>query len=245
MPLTVPAHQAALLPLKILWPSRVDGIALVMGSVAPDLAYAFMPALAFDAHGVFSTVYWSVPVAVLLSLVVRRFVLPTAGYLPDLGPLHLRDFAVSARVRHRLPVTALSALVGAASHVAWDLFTHAGGLARWMPVLLAPSPFGVPWFKALQYGSGALGTAVTIWCFLHIGRHRLLRRWHGEPRCSPAGEARTWWLLFAAIAALLAVPAVLLAGGSHPHILMARGIGGAILSAAAATLLTGVRGSGR
>lgn len=82
MPITLPAHPAAVLPLKLLWPSRVDGVAVVMGSIAPDLAYAFMPGWSVDSHGWLSVAYWSLPVALILTFVVRRLVLPAAGIFP-------------------------------------------------------------------------------------------------------------------------------------------------------------------
>ena len=39
MPFTFLAHQAPVLPIKARRPDRWDGLALVVGSMAPDLAY--------------------------------------------------------------------------------------------------------------------------------------------------------------------------------------------------------------
>ncbi|GLZ79247.1 hypothetical protein Afil01_40540 [Actinorhabdospora filicis] len=239
MPITLPAHPAAVLPLKQRWPKRVDGVAAVIGSIAPDLAYAFIPAWNVDSHGWLSLLYWSLPITVVLAVLVRRAVLPAAVHMPDLGQLHPRDLAASASVRHALPITAYSALAGAASHIVWDLFTHESGLPLWLPMLMEPSPLGVPWFKTLQYGSGVAGTLVTAWCVLQIGRHRMLMRWHGEP--PPSGSrARTWWPVFAAAVVPSVVLAIQLPDGRFPHILMSRAIWCAILAAAVATLLTRV-----
>lgn len=50
MPLTFPSHAAAVLPLKLLQPSRLDGVALVIGSTTPDLPYAFSPWITVNTH---------------------------------------------------------------------------------------------------------------------------------------------------------------------------------------------------
>lgn len=188
MPVTVPAHQVAVLPLKLAWPRRFDGVTLVIGSAAPDLAYAFLPWAPFGAsHGVGALAWWSVPVGVVLAVVVRRLVLPGAVYLPAFGFLHLRDYAACARARHRWWITGSSALLGAVTHVGWDYFTHAGGLLA----LATASPLGPPWYQVLQYGSGGLGTAVTAWCVVRIGRRRLIRRWHGTVEHAGSATCRT------------------------------------------------------
>jgi len=41
MPLTVPARPVAVVPIKVWRPAWFDGVALVIGSIAPDLAFAF------------------------------------------------------------------------------------------------------------------------------------------------------------------------------------------------------------
>lgn len=40
MPMTVPTHPAAVVALKLWRPRWFDGVALVLGAAAPDLAYA-------------------------------------------------------------------------------------------------------------------------------------------------------------------------------------------------------------
>ena len=40
MPLTLPTHPLAVAPLKLWRPRWFDGVGLVLGTVAPDLAYA-------------------------------------------------------------------------------------------------------------------------------------------------------------------------------------------------------------
>ncbi|GIG71132.1 DUF4184 family protein [Phytomonospora endophytica] len=233
MPATVPAHQAAVLPLKLAWPSRFDGVALVVGSTAPDLAYAFLPWWPFGStHTPLALLWWALPVTVLLSTVIRRLVLPGAAHLP-LRRLRLRDYAACARVRHRWWTTLSSALLGAATHIAWDQFTHAGGVVSWLPTLVSPSPFGVPWYKLAQYASGVTGTLVTAWCVMLIAKQRLIRRWHG-PAEPPAGDPAKWRGTAYAVGAGLALVAVALPQGTLPHVLTARWLWAGVLAGVAA-----------
>lgn len=41
MPGTLLSHQAIVLPLKLRWPARFSGLALVIGSMAPDFEFIF------------------------------------------------------------------------------------------------------------------------------------------------------------------------------------------------------------
>jgi len=43
VPLTFPSHAAAIAPLKLWRPRWFDGVALVVGSAAPDFGYALQP----------------------------------------------------------------------------------------------------------------------------------------------------------------------------------------------------------
>src|SRR5689334_2229609 len=114
MPLTFPSHAAAVLPLKAWRPDRWDGTALVIGSTAPDLPYALAPYVDVDAHTIPALLWFCLPVTLALTWVARRWAGPVGA-----------QFGVPVPISaHRWWVTVWSALVGAASHVLWDSFTH-------------------------------------------------------------------------------------------------------------------------
>ena len=90
VPLTFLAHQAPVLPLKMRDPRRWDGLGLVVGSMAPDLAYVSSGfgyvgtvALYFSGHRLQNLLLLAL-FGTLLTVVVRRLVLPVAPLLlPD------------------------------------------------------------------------------------------------------------------------------------------------------------------
>jgi hypothetical protein len=110
VPLTFPAHAAAVLPAKWARPSWFDGLALVIGSSAPDFAYALdgsamdwpdraLPPTWYIAHSWPGIVLWCLPVTIAICWLVRwaRGTPWPAWY-----------------------ISVTSATIGAASHIIWD-----------------------------------------------------------------------------------------------------------------------------
>jgi hypothetical protein len=183
MPLTVPTHPAAVLPLK-LWRHRwFDGVALAVGSAAPDLAYPLdgsgLPVWPLS-HQWRGLVLWCLPVTLLVVRLIRRAAPVLARHLPPLGPLALRDYGSLGGRPHARPITWCSALLAAASHLLLDRFE-------------AVSPIA-------EHTMHVLGAAGLLAILLAIGRPRLLRLWHGEP---PPVRARPvpFWTVAAGVTA--------------------------------------------
>ncbi|OLB81139.1 MAG: hypothetical protein AUI14_04590 [Actinobacteria bacterium 13_2_20CM_2_71_6] len=185
MPATFPSHAAAILPLKLWRPAWFDGVALVIGSTAPDLGYPLVGLVPLpETHSVPALLYWNLPVTLVLCWLVRRSAPGIAVHLPARW-FALPDYGALARVRHRWYVTVSSALIGAASHLLWDGFTHypplGGWAARRIPALSTEAYPGWPWWYVLQHVSTLVGGMVAVALFARIGRQRLIRRWHGDP----------------------------------------------------------------
>jgi hypothetical protein len=242
VPATVPVHQAAVLPLKLWRPHRFDGVALAVGAAAPDAAYVligFGPDL--PSHAWHALFWFNLPVTVALAALVRRAAPAVAAHLPGGGPLHLRDYAVLALVRHPPLVTAYSALLGAASHLLWDSVTHPyllighpfAGDGSHFPAMHLPAFAGLAWWRVIQLVSEVVGLAVTAAVALRIGRHRLLVAWHGP---APAGVRRPalFWPVVGLVAVALAAGGLALPGIEWLHVRAAR-----LLSAAVVGLLAG------
>lgn len=212
MPATIPAHPAAVLPLKLLSPRRLDGVALVVGAAAPDLGYT-VEGLGIEvrSHAWHSLAWFSLPLTLVITALVRRAAPVVAAHLPPGGPLAIRDYGVLATMRHPLRVTVWSALLGAASHLVWDSFTH--------PYIVVFDPFlgpdtpGLPWWRAVQLVSEVVGAAVSVSVAVHIGRHRLLLAWHG-PAPVVAHRFVLFWSVAVGSFAILVAGALVLPGNT-------------------------------
>lgn len=186
MPLTFPAHQALVLPLKLWRPRLVDGTALCVAAAAPDLAYPLGSWPGRQSHTAIGIAVWAVPCTVVVCAALRwRVAAGLFAQLPDAGSLRLRSYRVLRRRRPAVVVTLLSAVVGGVSHVLIDGFTHegrwgAGWLGLDQVIGAVPGRGEVTAARALQYVGHVCGTAAGVALFVHVGRRRLLERWYGR-----------------------------------------------------------------
>lgn len=233
MPLTFPSHAAIVLPLKMRWPRRFDGVALVVGSAAPDLPYVLGRPLLTYGHTWAGLLVWGVPLSVVAALLVRCAAPAVAVHLPG----WCRDYGVLGRVRHRWYVTASSALVGVVSHRLWDEVTHASlpGTSLGFGVLGEPVMGDVLWWTVLHGASTVLGLAGWLWATVHIGRRGLLHEWHGPPPETVRRPGRFWTVLAGTLAAGTAASA-LLPDGDVPVVFVIRVLGVSAFAAMAAAL---------
>jgi hypothetical protein len=197
-----------------MWrPRWFDGVALVVGSAAPDIPYLLGPPLQTYGHTWWGLLVWGVPIGVVGSLAIRWAAPVVAAHLPRC----LGDYGVLGQVRHRWFSTALSAWLGAVSHRLWDDLTHAGlpGTSLGIGALDAHLLPGLPWWVVLHAISSGLGLVVWGWLTVRISTKGLLRRWHGAPQ-PVARASRLFWPATAVATAMGAVAAVLLPGGQVP-----------------------------
>jgi hypothetical protein len=148
-------HPAAVVPLARM--RRVDGAALVAGSVGPDVADYFVrmsarPRLHLEPA-------WLVASGMAGALALFACVVVAGpGVARALPPFLAARFgaALSRPLRERRVVHVVtSLLVGLLTHVAWDALTERHGLAQ----LLAPGV--VPW-RALYVPTTVLGVVVLV-----------------------------------------------------------------------------------
>ncbi|WP_327287020.1 DUF4184 family protein [Streptomyces sp. NBC_01198] len=198
MPFTL-SHPAAVLPM--LRDGRPRGplvaSALVAGSLAPDVPY-FTDSL---VHGTFGFgVFTHSPLGVVTADVAIAAGLAAGWHwllrepLVALLPARWADAAeaMTAPTGRTAGLAgagrfALSAAVGAATHVAWDAFTHGGRLgARLLPVLNR-TVLGRPLYYDLQFGSSVLGLGVVGW---YVARTLRAVRPQTPPRPRLSARAR-------------------------------------------------------
>jgi hypothetical protein len=91
-------------------------------------------------------------VTVALGRIVRWAPPCVAVHLPG----SLQDYGVLGRAWPRWWITVTSALLGAATHVFWDGFTHppkGGWFVRSHPAMTHVGPLGLPWWSFTRYVS--------------------------------------------------------------------------------------------
>jgi hypothetical protein len=216
VPLTFPSHAALPLPLKLWRPRWFDGVALTVGAAAPDLAYALdgsgLPVFPLS-HQWPGLLLFCLPVTLACAALVRLAAPVVAAHLPTRpAALALRDYGVLGAARPALAVSAVSALLASASHLAWDRLTER-----------AP---------AFDLASSAVGALAALALSVHVGRTGLLRAWHGPPPPRPA-RPRLFWIVATLVTAAGAILASRLPGAFLVHTTFAR-----LLLALAAGLLT-------
>jgi hypothetical protein len=190
MPATLLSHQAVVLPLKMRWPRQFSGLALCIGSMAPDLE--FIGRMDDDwlfSHTVSAQLWFTVPITTLLVWVVSAHVLPALlPYLPDHAWWKPHDLAAirAPRCWRAWTRVAISAWVGGMSHVLLDAMTHgnhSGWLVPVFPVLrtLVPHIGGdAPLHDALQLWCTIGFAAVTLVLWRQMVRQRSLWRWQQQ-----------------------------------------------------------------
>jgi hypothetical protein len=163
MPFTI-SHAAAVLPLSR---TPLPLAALMIGSMAPDFAYFLPKGPGVLSHSVPGLYEFCWPAGLLVWLVfVQLLESPTLALLPDRWRRLFRrsDHAWTAK---NFALASVAVVLGAASHVLWDGFTHANApVVEWLPFLETTSVefFGkqFPLFRFLQHLSTVIGLVALI-----------------------------------------------------------------------------------
>ncbi len=217
MPYTL-AHAAAALPLAPFCRRRLVFPALAVGTLLPDSEYF----LRFEAHAVVTHSFWGVLAAgvpiglVLLALWDSALRSVTELLLPEGVHRALRGGLPQASLFARFTLLSIvgSLVLGAATHFAWDAFTHADGwFVERVALFRATIPVlgrNMPLYAALQHGCSLLGLAALGLSFVAWAR-RAPRHEGPLPRLRPAFHA-------ACLGLLLLVPATVGALRAAPHL---------------------------
>jgi hypothetical protein len=174
MPFTF-SHPAIVLPLAYL-PSRWHSLTgLVIGSLVPDFEYFIrMRVQSNYSHTLEGLLGFDLPLGILLAFIFHSIVRdPLIGNAPTFLKARFsafRGFNWNRYFKNHYLVVVLSILIGAASHVLWDGFTHYGGyFVEQIPALrsmLQLAGYSLPVLKVLQHAStliGGLGILYAIW----------------------------------------------------------------------------------
>jgi len=206
--------------------------ALVVGTMAPDFEYFFrlMPGSGFG-HTLAGAFLLSLPLALVVLWLFHVFVKrPLVECLPN-GlqrrlTIYLGLFRFSPPARFAL--ITVSALLGIATHILWDSFTHLHTwlYSHWSSLRQeAQLPMGrtVPYVKLLQYGSSVLGLVVLAIWLLHWYRTAEPVRTSGRPISSGQKLAIVACITAIALLGSIARILVLLSSVNHSPATLAAG----------------------
>ncbi|RSD17330.1 DUF4184 family protein [Amycolatopsis eburnea] len=151
------SHPAAVLPLAR---RPLVASALVAGSVAPDVFWFVprLPGVGLTKTHELASVLWLDPLLALVILAVFQLLLKEP--LLALAPRPLAERLPRGFSWRRPGWIALSLVLGAATHVGWDAFTHESG---GFPFLRIPLVTGVDVGRLIQLVSTIAGAAVLAW----------------------------------------------------------------------------------
>lgn len=183
MPFTF-SHPAIVLPLYYLPKKWFSLTALVIGSLMPDLeAYMRFSSQKAESHNWPALIWFCLPAGLLLSLLYHQFV--RNSFVNNLPPWLQQKIAPYTRFdwlqylkENKLSVV-ISFVIGGASHLLWDSFSHFGGLLQKIdPALGGNTRIGdynieIPYL--IQYLNSIIGLLVIVVVILSLPRHKEIK----------------------------------------------------------------------
>jgi membrane-bound metal-dependent hydrolase YbcI (DUF457 family) len=169
MPNPIISHQAPALLIKIKFPNRIDGTAICIGALVPDLylfsSYIFQLEIRRLTHSLLGLFLWTVPLTILLTMLFCRYIGPIISNfakkeiiltkpLRFFGVDNWNIFKKKVFNKQFFIVAFYSALIGGLTHLLFDLPAHQS------VTLFYPWIFPVPNFlltKVIDFGTISIG----------------------------------------------------------------------------------------
>ena len=168
MPFTF-SHPAIILPLTYLPRKWFSLTGLVIGSLTPDFEYFLRMRIKSNYSHTIDGLFWfDLPLGLLLAFIFHNIV--RESLFNNLPPFlksrfsTFKQFDWNRHFKQNWIVVTISIIIGAASHIFWDSFTHDHGyFVQTIPALQNSVDFlgrQIPILKILQHSSTLLGGLV-------------------------------------------------------------------------------------
>ena len=176
MPFTF-SHPALILPVTYLPRKYYSLTGLIIGSLTPDFEYFILMKIQSNyGHTIAGLFYLDLPLGILLAFIFHNLVRDSLyNNLPNIIKIRLisfQDFNWNRFFIKNWVVVATSIIIGAASHLLWDSFTHKFGyFVQSLPFLTSQIDlFGhlFPVYDILQHSSTLIGGLVLCYCFFNL-----------------------------------------------------------------------------
>lgn len=176
MPFTF-SHPAIVLPLTFLPRQWFSMTGLIIGSLTPDFEYFLRMRIKSNYSHTIDGLFWfDLPLGLLLAFLFHNIV---RDRLFDNLPTFLKSrfstfkqFDWYEHFKRNWFVVLISILIGAASHIFWDSFTHDHGyFVQTIPTLQNSVAFlgrQIPILKILQHSSTLLGGLVIVFAIYKL-----------------------------------------------------------------------------
>lgn len=176
MPFTF-SHPAIVLPLTFLPRQWFSLTGLVIGSLTPDFEYFLRMRIKSNYSHTIDGLFWfDLPLGLLLAFIFHNIVRDSLfDNLPTILKSRFsafRQFDWNEHFKKNWFVVVISILIGAASHIFWDSFTHDHGyFVQTIPALQNSVDFlgrQIPILKILQHSSTLLGGLVIVFAIYKL-----------------------------------------------------------------------------
>jgi Domain of unknown function (DUF4184) len=184
MPFTF-SHPAAVLPLGYLPKRWVSMTGLIIGSMAPDFEY-FFRLIDYSAYShTWAGLFWfDLPLTLMLAFIYHQVV---RDRLIDNLPAFLgrrlflfKSFNWPAYFRKNFLIVIVSIIVGVATHILWDKFTHEEPhLMRAVETFKSTISIGghtIHTYKALQLSNTIIGLLIVIYSIYQLPQRPVIKR---------------------------------------------------------------------
>ena len=180
MPFTF-SHPAIILPLTYLPRKWFSLTGLVIGSLTPDFeCFLRMKVQSNYSHTLNGIFWFDLPLGLLLAFIFHNIVRDNLfDNLPTILKSRLlifKQFDWNGYFKGSWFVVIVSIIIGAASHIFWDSFTHGNGyFVQIIPTLTnIVNVFGrqLPIFKILKHSSTLIGGLIIIFALLKLPTHK-------------------------------------------------------------------------
>ena len=181
MPFTF-SHPAIILPLQDFSKNWFSLTGLVVGSLTPDFEYFIRMQIQSNySHTLYGIFWFDLPLAILLSFAFHNFIRNTLfTNTPNFIKSRLFLFTMfnwNYYFKRNWIIVILSIIIGIASHLFWDSFTHQHGYFVEHISILNNNLFflknKIPIWKIAQHLSTLIGAIIIIIAFLKLPKNTI------------------------------------------------------------------------
>jgi len=154
MPSAIFSHQAPALLIKMKYPSKIDGTAISLSTLIPDLGFLLEPFISFPSrnisHSLLGILVWTLPLTIIFTILFSKYVGPIISEYAkkdEFLPNQLKYFGIDEWNNLKLKnfdkrfyiITFYSAIIGGLTHLLLDLPSHEN-IELFFPWLILKSP---------------------------------------------------------------------------------------------------------